>query len=101
MWWSRRGPWDGGADVDRIAVSQQATAAVMRAPDPRYGHACCSRGAHTVSKLYYTAAAGPMTTRIEGDTYYRAFSTVNSGLGTETDLFAGLRRSHPLVAVAA
>src|SRR5947208_525633 len=54
------GPWDGGSDVDRMAISQQATAAVMRAPDPRYGHTCCSRGAHTVSKLYYTAATGPI-----------------------------------------
>jgi len=95
------GPWDGRNDVDRIAISQQASAAVMRAPDPRYGHTCCSRGAHTVSKLYYAAAAGPVTTHIEGDTYYRAFSTVNGGLGIETDLFDGLRRSHPLVAVAA
>ena len=73
----------------------------MRAPDPRYGHTCCSRGAHTVGKLYYTAAAGPMTTHIKGDRYYRAFSTVNCGLGTETDLFDGPRRSHPLVAAAA
>ena len=32
------GPWDGSNDVDRMAISQQATAAVMRAPDPRYGH---------------------------------------------------------------
>jgi LmbE family N-acetylglucosaminyl deacetylase len=95
------GPWDTSNDVDRIAVSQQATAAVMRAPDPRYGHTCCSRGAHAVRKLYYTAANGPITTRIEADTYYRAFSTVNGGLSTETDLFAGLRRSRPVVAVAA
>jgi len=42
-----------------------------------------------------------VTTHIEGDTYYRAFSTVNGGFGIETDLFDGLRRSHPLVAVAA
>lgn len=95
------GPWDGGADVDRTAISQQATAAVMRAPDPRYGHTCCSRGAHTVSKLYYTAAAGPITTHIEGDTYYRAFSTVNCGLGTEADLFDGLRQSPTVPGVAA
>ena len=91
------GPWD----VDRIAVSQQATAAVMRAPDPRYGHTCCSRGTHTVSKLYYTAVAGPITTSVEGDTYYRAVSTVDIGPGTETDLFEGLRRSTTLVAIAA
>jgi hypothetical protein len=95
------GPWDGSNDVDRMAISQWATAAVMRAPDPRYGHTCCSCGAHTVSKLYYTAAAGPITTRIEADTYYRAFSTVNGGLSTETDLFDGLRRSTTLLAMAA
>ena len=70
-------------------------------PDPRYGHTCCSRGAHPVSKLYYTAADGPVTTRIETDTYYRVFSTVKGGLSTETDLFDGLRRSGTLLAVAA
>ena len=95
------GPWDGSNDVDRMATSQQATAAVMRAPDPRYGHTCCSRGAHTVRKLYYTAANGPITTRIDADTYYRAFSTVGGGLSTETDLFDGLRPSPTLLAVAA
>jgi hypothetical protein len=63
----------------------------MRAPDPRYGHTCSSRGAHAVSKLYYTAANGPRTTRIETDTYYRAFSTARGGFSTETDLFDGLR----------
>lgn len=95
------GPWDRSNEVDRMAVSQQATAAVMRAPDPRYGHTCCSRGTHTVSKLYYAAVVGPITTSVEGDTYYRAFSTVDIGLGTETDLFEGLRRSTTLAAVAA
>ena len=91
------GPWEG----DRMAISQQATAAVMRAPDPRYGHVCCSRGAHTVRKLYYTAGAGPLTTRIGGDKYYRAFSIVKSGSSTETDLFDGLRPSPTLLAAAA
>jgi LmbE family N-acetylglucosaminyl deacetylase len=95
------GPWDGSNDVDRMAISQQATAAVMRAPDPRYGHTCWSRGAHAVSKLYYAAGAGPITTPIEGDTYYRAFSKVNGGLSTETDLFDGLRRSTTFLIVAA
>ena len=95
------GPWDGSNDVDRMVISQQATAAVMRAPDPRYGHTCCSRGAHTVSKLYYTAAAGPITTRIDPDMYYRAFSTVNGGLSSEADLFDGLRRSTALLTVTA
>jgi LmbE family N-acetylglucosaminyl deacetylase len=51
------GPFDGFGDADRLAISQFATAAVMRAPDPRYGHTCCSRRRHTVSKLYYTATA--------------------------------------------
>jgi hypothetical protein len=73
----------------------------MRAPDPRYGHTCCSRGSHTVSKLYYTAADGPMSTRIEADPYYRVFSTVNDGPSTETDLFDGLRRSPTRMALAA
>ena len=96
------GPWD-----DRIAVSQLATAAVMRAPDPRYGHRCCSRGAHAVGKLYYTAAHGPVSTRIQvpgeqpADTYYRAFSTVNCEGSLETDLFDGLRPNSSLVALAA
>jgi LmbE family N-acetylglucosaminyl deacetylase len=94
------GPWDGDSDVDRMAISQLATAAVVRAPDPRYGHTCRSRGAHTVSKLYYTAAASPISTRIEADTYYRAFSTVSGGLSTETDLFDGLRRSAIPLALA-
>jgi hypothetical protein len=80
------------ADADHKAFLASATAGVMRAPDPRYGHTCCSRGAHTVRKLYYSAADGPITTRIEADTYYRAFSTVNGGLSTETDLFDGLRQ---------
>lgn len=84
-----------------MAISQQATAAVMRAPDPRYGHTCCSRGAHAVRKLYYTAVDGPITTRIEADTYYRIFSTVNGGLSTETDLFDGLRQSPAVLGVAA
>lgn len=91
------GPWD----FNRMAISQQATAAVMRAPDPRYGHTCCSRGAYAVRKLYYTAADGPITTRIELDTYYRIFSTVNGGLSTETDLFDGLRQSPAALGVAA
>ena len=53
---------------------------MMHAADPRYGHTCCARGAHSVSKLNYTAAAaGPITTRIEADTYYRAFSMTNGG----------------------
>lgn len=95
------GPWDGRRDVDRMAISQQATAAVMRATDPRYGHICASRGAHTVRKLYYTAADGPSTTRIDADMYYLAFSTVNGGLSTETDLFDGLRPNPTLLAVAA
>jgi hypothetical protein len=94
------GPWDDSYDVDRMAMSQLATAAVMRAPDPRYGHTCSSRGAHTVSKLYYTAADGPICTCIQADgrhaadAYYRAFSTVNGGLGTETDMFDGQRREY-------
>jgi LmbE family N-acetylglucosaminyl deacetylase len=95
------GPWDGSNDVDRMAISQHATAAVMRAPDPRYGHTCRSRGTHTVRKLYYTAANGPITTCIDPDTYYRAFSTVGGGLSTEIDLLAGLRPSPTLLAVAA
>jgi LmbE family N-acetylglucosaminyl deacetylase len=95
------GPWDGSNAVERMAIGQQTTAAVMRAPDPRYGHTCCSRGTHTVRKLYYTAADGPITTRIEADTYYRIFSTVNCGLSTETDLFDGLRQSPAVPGVAA
>ena len=52
-------PFLAGATAARCAakgveITQQATAAVMRAPDPRYGHACCSRGAHSVRTLYYT-----------------------------------------------
>jgi LmbE family N-acetylglucosaminyl deacetylase len=30
-------PWDVSTDADRMAISQLATAAVMRAADPRYG----------------------------------------------------------------
>jgi len=95
------GPWDGAVGSDQVAVSQLATAAVMLAADPRYGHACCSRGAHAVAKLYYTAAHGPVTTRVEADTYYCAFSTVERGRAIESDLFGGLRRSPSQVAVAA
>jgi len=34
----------GPRNGDRIAISQRATAAVMRAPDPRYGHTCTVNG---------------------------------------------------------
>jgi LmbE family N-acetylglucosaminyl deacetylase len=87
------GPWDASGDDRRSTTSQLATAAVMCAADPRYGHTCCSRGAHSVSKLYYTAARGPVTTRIDSDTFYRVFSTVNTErpLEVEADLFDGLR----------
>ena len=95
------GPWDSSDDVHRMVIGQQATAAVMRAPDPRYGHTCCARGTHAVSKLFYTATDGPITTRIDGDTYYLAFSTVTVTPGTEMDLFDSLRRSTTLVTVAA
>src|SRR5207237_10010901 len=57
------GPFDGCGDADRLEISQSATAAVMRAADPRYGHTCCSRRPHTVSKLYYRAAGEPIPTR--------------------------------------
>jgi hypothetical protein len=84
-----------------MTISQLATAAVMRAADPRYGHTCCSRGAHSASKLYYTAVNGPVTARINSDAFYRAFSTVNVGHVLETDLFEGLREpSHQFAAAA-
>jgi LmbE family N-acetylglucosaminyl deacetylase len=92
------GPFDGRGAANRLAISQFATAAIMRAADPRYGHTCCSRRPHTVSKLYYTATGDPITTRIgagepePGDTYYRAFSIVNGGRTLESDLFEGLRQ---------
>jgi LmbE family N-acetylglucosaminyl deacetylase len=101
------GPLDGRFDPDRLAISQFATAAVMRAADPRYGHTCCSRRPHAVSKLYYTAAGNSITTRIgagepePGDTYYRAFSIVNGGRALESDLFEGLRQRTSHLAIAA
>jgi len=101
------GPHDGRFDPDRPAISQFATAAVMPAADPRYGHTCCSRRPHVVSKLYYTAGGNSITTRIgageraPGDTYYRAFSIVNGGRALETDLFEGLRQRTSHLAIAA
>ena len=85
------GPFDGRGAANRLAISQFATAAVMRAADPRYGHTCCSRRPHTVSKLYYRAAGDPITTRVGAsehepwDTYYRAFSIANGGRTLESD----------------
>jgi LmbE family N-acetylglucosaminyl deacetylase len=49
------GPDGGYGHPDHIAIGQFATAAVMRAADPRSGHRCASRGPHAVSKLYYMA----------------------------------------------
>src|SRR5579859_4064844 len=101
------GPCEGHSDPDRLAICQFATAAVMRAADPRYGHTCCSRRPHTVSKLYYTATGDSITTRIgagepePGDKYYRTFSIVNGGRTLESDLFEGLPQHNSHVAVAA
>jgi LmbE family N-acetylglucosaminyl deacetylase len=101
------GPGDGRTTADGLAISQFATAAVMRASDPRYGHACSARRPHAVSKLYYSAVGAPVTTRIEAsgqthcDAFYRAFSTVNGGQALETDLFEGLREPARHVGVAA
>jgi LmbE family N-acetylglucosaminyl deacetylase len=101
------GPFDGCGDADRLTISQFATAAVMRAADPRYGHTCCSRRPHAVSKLDYTATGDSITTRIgacepePGDMYYRAFSIVNGGRTLGSDLFEGLRQHNSHVAVAA
>jgi LmbE family N-acetylglucosaminyl deacetylase len=94
------GPWDATGDDGRATASQLATAAAMRAADPRYGHLCCSRGPHSVSKLYYTAASGPVTTRIDSDAFYRRFSTINTDPGLETDLFEGLREPSRQLAAA-
>jgi len=49
------GPDGGYGHPDHIAIGQFATAAVMRAADPRFGHRCLARGPHAVSKLYYMA----------------------------------------------
>ncbi len=49
------GPDGGYGHPDHIAIGQVATAAVMRAEDPRYGHTCTTRQPHAVSKLYYMA----------------------------------------------
>ena len=95
------GPWDASGDKGRATTSQLATAAVMRAADPRYGHTCSSRGAYSVSKLYYTAINGPVTTRIETDAFYRLFSTVNMDQVLEADLFEGVRESSRQFAAAA
>lgn len=101
------GPFDGHSDPDRLAICQFATAAVMRAADPRYWHTCCSRRPHTVPKLYYTAAGDSITTRVgarehePGDVYYRAFSIANGRRTLESDLFEGLPQQNTHVAVAA
>lgn len=69
---------DGGyGHPDHIAISHLTTAAIVRAADPRYGHRCCTRGPHTVSKLYhmamssesaraYGAAFGTVSMRVDG-----------------------------------
>ncbi|HEY3062409.1 MAG TPA: PIG-L deacetylase family protein [Chloroflexota bacterium] len=49
------GPEGGYGHPDHMAIGQFATAAVMRAADPRFGHRCSMRGPHAVSKLYYLA----------------------------------------------
>src|SRR5260370_22511994 len=49
------GPDGGYGHPDHIAIGKFATAAVMRAADPRYGHTCTTRRPHAVSKLYYMA----------------------------------------------
>jgi hypothetical protein len=72
------GPWDSRGDTERATISQLATAAVVRAADSRYGDTCCSRGAHTLSKLYYAAGPGPITTRIECDTQEPAGGAANA-----------------------
>ena len=95
------GPWDASANCGRASASQLATAAVMRAADPRYGHTCCSRGAHSVSKVYYTAVNGPVTTHIESDCFYRLFSTVNTDSAPESDLFEALQQPSRRYDVAA
>jgi hypothetical protein len=66
-----------------LTIGQLATAAIMRAADPRYGHACTTRPAHAVSKLYYLGAR---------QTHYCAFSIVPCGGGRADDLFDGLRQ---------
>jgi hypothetical protein len=95
------GLWDASGDDYRETTSQLATAAVIRAADPRYGHSCCTRGAHSVSKLYYTAVNGPITTRVDADSFYRLFSTVNVDRVLEADLFEGPREPSRRLAAAA
>src|SRR3954454_796421 len=49
------GPDGGYGHPDHIAIGEFATAAVIRAADPRSGHRCAARAPHTVSKLYQIA----------------------------------------------
>jgi hypothetical protein len=74
-------------------VGQLATTATFLAADVRYGHTCTSRGAHTVSKLYYVAP--------DASGYACVLSTVDSDANHVDDLFAGLRDSTGSVPKAA
>ena len=65
------GPDGGYGHPDHIAIGQFATAAVVRAGDPRYGHSCTSRRPHAVSKLYHMALDAEHATA-----YIRAFGDV-------------------------
>jgi LmbE family N-acetylglucosaminyl deacetylase len=65
------GPDGGYGHPDHIAIGQFATAAVMRAADPRYGHTCTTRRPHAVSKLYYMALSAE-----HAAAYIRAFGDV-------------------------
>jgi LmbE family N-acetylglucosaminyl deacetylase len=49
------GPDGGYGHPDHVAIGEFATAAVMRAADPRSGHRCPTRAPHSVSKFFHIA----------------------------------------------